>query len=84
MKKTIQIDPVDSEIELLGSALQILNDFRKLGFTDRKSFVEYVMDENRVYCNFGGLTKLNNFWGFRIKDPKLNADLIIILNKKQK
>jgi len=78
MKKSIVINPVDEEMELLANAVSILNNFKKIGFVKRESFVEMVMDEDTSYHNFQGMQKLNNFWAGRVKDAALNADLLRI------
>lgn len=78
MKKSIVINPVDEEMELLANAVSILNNFKKIGFVKRESFVEMVMDEDTSYHNLQGMQKLNNFWAGRVKDAALNTDLIRI------
>lgn len=78
MKKSIVINPVDEEMELLANAVSILNNFKKIGFVKRESFVEMVMDEDNSYHNLQGMQKLNNFWAGRVKDASLNTDLLRI------
>lgn len=80
MIKTIQIEPVDEEMELLSKAVFILNEFKKSGYTTRQDFVEYVSETNAAYKNIGGFNKLNNFWAGRVKDKSLNEDLQKILD----
>jgi hypothetical protein len=79
MKKLIQIDPVDDEMALLGNAVFILNNYKKVGFVKRESFVELIMDEDKSYHTLQGMQKLNNFWAGRVKDKSLNEDLTRIL-----
>lgn len=79
MKKTILIDPVDDEMELLANSVLILNDYKRAGFVKRESFVELIMDEDRSYHTLSGMKKLNNFWAGRVKDKLLNIDLVRIL-----
>ncbi len=79
MKKTILIDPVDDEMELLANSVLILNDYKRAGFVKRESFVELIMDEDRSYHTLSGMQKLNNFWAGRVKDKLLNIDLVRIL-----
>jgi len=79
MKNLIQIDPVDDEMALLGNAVFILNNYKKVGFVKRESFVELIMDEDKSYHTLQGMQKLNNFWAGRVKDKSLNEDLTRIL-----
>ena len=75
----IQIDPVDEEMALLGNAVFILNEYKRVGFVKRESFVELIMDEDKSYHTLQGMQKLNNFWAGRVKDEFLNEDLTRIL-----
>lgn len=75
MKNLIQIDPVDDEMALLANAVYILNDYKRIGFTKRESFVELIMGEDVAYHTLQGMQKLNNFWAGRVKDKFLNEDL---------
>ena len=79
MIKTIQIQPVDEEMELLSKAVFILNEFKKSGYTTRQDFVVYVSETDNSYKNISGFNKLNNFWAGRVKDKSLNDDLQNIL-----
>ena len=83
MIKTIQIEPVDEEMELLSKAVFILNEFKKSGYTTRQDFVGYVSETDAAYKNIGGFNKLNNFWAGRVKDKFLNEDLQKILDNKK-
>lgn len=84
MKKVIQIEPVDSDMEVLVNAVLILNDYKRAGFVKRDAFVELVMGEDKSYHTFSAMQKLNNFWAGRVKDAALNSDLSRILeNLKQ-
>ena len=79
MNKFIEILPFDDEMKVLVTALQILNDFKRLGFVKRDAFVELIMSEDVSYHNFSAMQKLNNFWAGRVKDDVLNTDLQRIL-----
>lgn len=74
----IEINPVDEEMRVLATAIKILNDFKRLGFNRRESFVELIMGEDTSYHTLQGMQKLNNFWAGRVKDAELNDDLIKI------
>lgn len=80
MKKAVCINPVDDEMELLANSIKILNEYKKLGFVTRNSFVEMIMDEYKNYHNLEGMKKLNNFWAGRVKDQGLNDDLLRIID----
>lgn len=79
MKKIIQIDPVDEEMELLANSVLILNNYKRAGFVKRESFVELIMAEDTSYHTLQGMQKLNNFWAGRVKDRFLNTDLVRII-----
>ncbi len=79
MKKIIQIDPVDEEMELLANSVMILNNYKRAGFVKRESFVELIMAEDVSYHTLQGMQKLNNFWAGRVKDRFLNTDLVRII-----
>jgi hypothetical protein len=78
MKNTILIDPVDEDMALLANAVLILNNYKKIGFNKRESFVELIMDVDKSYQTLQGMQKLNNFWAGRVKDACLNKDLVRI------
>jgi hypothetical protein len=78
MKKAIIINPIDEDIELLANSISILNDYKKLGFVKRESFVELIMGEDTSYHTLQGMQKLTSFWAGRVKDVNLNKDLIRI------
>lgn len=78
--KLIEINPADEEIEVLITAIKVLNDFKCLGFVRREAFVELIMGEDSSYHNLQGMQKLNNFWAGRVKDKILNKDLIRIFD----
>jgi len=71
----IEIKPFDDEMEVLVTAIKILNDYKVLGFNKREAFVELIMDEDKSYHTFQAMQKLNNFWSGRVKDKVLNDDL---------
>lgn len=77
----IQFKPVDEEMEIIGNALRILNEFKGLGFVKRDAFVELVFEIDPHYKTFENMKKLNNFWAGRVKDKFLNEDLDKILEQ---
>jgi len=79
MNKSVCITPYDEEMAVLANSLNILNEYKKLGFVKREAFVELVMDEDKSYQTFEGMKKLNNFWALRVKDESLNEDLVRVL-----
>jgi hypothetical protein len=80
MNKSVCITPIDDEMALLADSLQILNEFKKMGFVKREAFVELVMGEDSSYHTFEGMKRLNNFWALRVKDALINSDLRKILD----
>ncbi len=82
MKKVIEIHAVDDEIAIRAKALKILSDFRGLGFTTRKSFLNVVMSHVAELDSHDGGNRLVNFWAGR--EFKLNDQLENLLeNLKQ-
>jgi hypothetical protein len=79
MNNSVCINPVDEEMALLANAVNILNEYKKLGFVKRDAFLELVMGEDSSYHTLEGMKKLNNFWAGRVKDRFLNEDLNRIL-----
>lgn len=79
MNNSVCINPVDNEMALLANAVNILNEYKKLGFVKREAFVELIMGEDSGYHTLKGMQKLNNFWAGRVKDQFLNEDLNRIL-----
>lgn len=79
--KSICFTPVDNEMQTLGKAIKILNDFKALGFTKREVFVEVVLEIDPHYKEFGRIQKLMNFWSARVKDENMNKDLENVIAK---
>lgn len=79
--KLIQFTPIDEDMNLLGNAIKILNEFKKRGFVDRSGFIEIVMDLDSTYKSYENMQKLQSFWAGRVKDKFLNKDLENILEK---
>lgn len=61
----VEIKPHDETIAVRLKALQVLNGYRKLGFTSRKAFVNTVADIAPELNNEEGRTRLVNFWKSR-------------------
>lgn len=81
MKKAICITPADDEMEIMAVSVSLLNEFKVLGFTTRRSFVEMVMGEKTAYHEYEKMKGLEQFWAGRSRDKFLNADLQIVLDK---
>lgn len=79
--RNICIAPFDEEMEIAAKACFIVNNFRRLGFTSRKSFVQIVMDLNENYRGYKDVELLNRFWVLRVRDIKVNVDLENVLDK---
>ena len=73
----ITIAPFNDEIAKRLNALKILNGFLAMGISERKAFVQVIMDECPELNNLQGMNKLNNFWATR--DFTLNDTLEKIL-----
>lgn len=84
MEKHICIQPVDDEMATLTKAVFVLNEFKKLGFKTRKSFLDLIVSEDDSFLKLDKIDKLNSFWASRIKDDELNNSLEIILLKLKK
>ena len=79
--KNISIKPYDSSIKLMVESLNILNEFKMLGFTSRSGFVGVVQDNVEEFKDYKTLTKLLNFWDGRKKCEDLNETLTQLLDK---
>ena len=79
--KNISIKPYDNSIKLMVESLNILNEFKMLGFTSRSGFVGVVQDNVEEFKDYKTLTKLLNFWDGSKKCEELNETLTQLLMK---
>lgn len=77
MKKVIEIHAVDEDIATRARALWLLNEFKTLGFKERKEFVTKIMESCEALNNYNGSCRLNNFWAGR--DYSINKHLEKVL-----
>lgn len=75
------LTPNDELIAEWFEALDILNEFRKLGYDRRESFVQVIQDNDFTYQNYKNVQKLWAFWQLRLRDDFVNKDLRIILKQ---
>jgi hypothetical protein len=80
-KETICIQPIDNDMRILVDGLNILNDFKRLGFNTRGSFVGVVQDNLEMFKDYRNLKVLFQFWAGRAKDEDLNTQLNQLLNQ---
>lgn len=73
----ISFTPVNEEIAKKLKSLKILNGFIEKGFTERKAFIQFVMEECPALNNYKGMNKLSNFWASR--DFSMNEQLEKVL-----
>lgn len=79
MKKTFCVAPADEEMELRINALNILNEYKKLGFKNRLSFVTVVGEKLPKYRDYYQASQLNYFWAGRCNNEEMNTDLQMVL-----
>ena len=79
--KIYTIKPIDEDMDVLVDAVDLLNNFKKLGFTTKSGFVGVVQDNIPEYKNYKNLNRLLSFWQSRIKNKELNNQLHKLLNK---
>ncbi len=77
--KNVCIDPYDEVVQVMATAISVLNEFKKKGFTSRKAFIEIVQEKCPELNNYDGLNKLGLFWIGRIKEDDFNAKLDAVL-----
>jgi hypothetical protein len=75
------LTPNDVIVDGWFNTLDILNEFRKLGFDRRESFVAVVQEKDFEYKDFKMVQKLWAFWQLRLRDEKVNRDLAVILEQ---
>lgn len=75
------LTPNDEVIDVWFDALNILNEFRKMGFDRRESFVQVVQDKDFEYKDYKKVQKLWSFWQMRLRDKHVNNDLNLVLEK---
>lgn len=78
--KSICINPVDEDMRLIVDSLNILNEFKRLGFVTRGGFVGVVQMNLEEFKDYANLTRLFQFWAGRLKDQQLNDQLNQLLN----
>lgn len=79
--EAISIVPVDNDIRVLLEGIDILNEFKKLGFNTRGSFVGVVQYNIEMFKDYRNLKLLFQFWAGRAKDENLNDELNKLLNQ---
>lgn len=75
----ICITPIDKDAQLMVQSANIINDFKKKGFTKRNGFVGVVTDHVSGYLNLQMINKLNAFWACRVRDEVMNNTLQTVL-----
>lgn len=74
------IEPVDESIKSKVDALNILNEYKRLGF-GRSGFVGVVQQNIDSYKDYKKVKKLLAFWDGRSNDESLNNELENLLEK---
>jgi hypothetical protein len=75
------LTPNDEIVDGWFNTLNLLNEFRKLGFERRESFVTVVQEKDLEYKDFKKVQKLWAFWQLRLRDEQVNSDLELILDQ---
>ncbi len=74
------ITPVDENIKLRVESLNLLNEFKMLGFTTRSGFVGVIQDNLEEFKAYKKLNELFAFWDGRKHCNDLNNELRKLLN----
>ena len=80
-KNTKCITPKDIIVAEWLEAIDILNEFKKLGFETRESFVSVVQQLDTEYLGYKKAMKLQQFWAFRLRNEYVNQDLRKIIEQ---
>lgn len=73
--------PADDDMMLRVDALNILNEFKKLGFEKRSQFVNVVVQASPEYSNYKKVQELWAFWQTRVFSRELNDKLAKIVEQ---
>lgn len=79
--KSIEITPVDEEMNLRAQSLEILNCFRAKGLTVKSQFLTKVFELDPTVNNNEGVNKLSHFWLGRYHNEDFNDYLKTLLKK---
>ena len=77
--KTICITPIDEGIRVHIEALNIKNEFKRLGFSTVSGFVGVVQDNLPGYKDYNDMKRLLQFWSGRLKNDDFNQELTKLL-----
>jgi hypothetical protein len=77
--KNLCIKPFDESVSVRLNSLNILNEFKRLGFTTRSSFIGVVQDNLHYYKDYNKLKHILNFWESRRFNESLNSELNTLL-----
>lgn len=81
MEKSIIINPVNDEIQVMATAVKLRNDFASMGFQTRGAFINTVQDYMPKYKEYKLAIALERWWASREKNEEINNDLDVIINK---
>lgn len=81
MKKTICITSSDEAVTYWAESLDILSQFKRLGFTTRQGFISLIQEKNEKYKDYKLIKKLEYFWIMRSRCEELNSDLVRIIEE---
>lgn len=75
------IKPADQDIKIRVEALNILNEFKMLGFVKVSGFVGVVQNNLIEYKDYKLVKRLLAFWAGRVADEQLNKKLTELLEQ---
>lgn len=81
MNKKITIEPVNADISMSATALQLKNGFMVLGFKTSSAFTSIVQYYLPEYSDDDQLKRLHNWWNGRLKDEKVNLAVETVLEQ---
>lgn len=83
MEKSITINPFTINISTLAVGLKQKNELLKLGFFQKRAFVELVQEYYPKYKDEQKIKELHNWWYQRGAYEELNKEIDVMLNKLQ-
>lgn len=78
--ENVTINPVDNIIKTRVDALNILNEFKRLGFA-KGGFISVVQENIEEYKDYKHVKRMISFWDGRCNQEDLNNELQALLEK---
>ena len=79
--KTISINPHNQRMEIFARCVNVINEFKKLGFENRSAFVEVIQEYDESYKEYAKTKQLHDFWIIRALKMDILTDMETILEQ---